>query len=414
MQLLKHQIDGLNETKSFTRCAYYWTMGLGKTFVGSEKLMSFPNTINVVVCQKSKINDWLEHFAEHYPSVPRYNLSLAKEFSAFFAANTRRVGVINYDLLSRRKDLAKLKNIALVLDESSLIKNEEAKRTKAVLDLKSDKIVLLSGTPVGGKYEELYSQCRLLGWNITKDQFWNRYIYYTAWSPSPYAKPIKIVRGYRNVDELKRKLREHGANFLASDNVLKLPAQTFQTHHIQTTPEYNTFIRDRIVEIGSDELRGDTTLTMMLGLRKLCSIYNKHKIQALEDILQSTSERLIVFYNFNDELKQLRSLVPKNKVSVISGPEKDLTAYNKESDSVTFVQYQAGALGLNLQLANRIVYFSLPLSSELFEQSKKRIHRIGQTKPCYYHYLICKDSIESDILKTLNQRNDYTVELFRM
>lgn len=414
MQLLKHQIDGLNETKAFTHCAYYWTMGLGKTFVGSEKLMSFPNTINVVVCQKSKINDWLEHFAEHYPSVPRYNLSLAKEFSAFFAANTRRVGVINYDLLSRRKDLAKLKNIALVLDESSLIKNEEAKRTKAVLDLKSDKIILLSGTPVGGKYEELYSQCRLLGWNITKDQFWNRYIYYTAWSPSPYAKPIKIVRGYRNVDELKRKLREHGANFLASDNVLKLPAQTFQTHHIQTTSEYNTFIRDRIVEIGSDELRGDTTLTMMLGLRKLCSIYNKHKIQAFEDILQSTSERLIVFYNFNDELKQLRSLVPKNKVSVISGPEKDLTAYNKESDSVTFVQYQAGALGLNLQLANRIVYFSLPLSSELFEQSKKRIHRIGQTKPCYYHYLICKDSIESDILKTLNQRNDYTVELFRM
>ena len=213
---------------------------------------------------------------------------------------------------------------------------------------------------------------------------------------------------------MKRKLREHGANFLASDNVLKLPAQTFQTHHIQTTTEYNIFLKDRIVEIGSDELRGDTTLTMMLGLRKLCSIYNKHKIQAFEDILQSTSERLIVFYNFNDELQQLRSLVPKNKVSVISGPEKDLTAYNKESDSVTFVQYQAGALGLNLQLANRIVYFSLPLSSELFEQSKKRIHRIGQTKPCYYHYLICKDSIEEDILNTLNQRNDYTVELFRM
>lgn len=412
MQLLKYQINGLNETKDFTRCAYYWGMGLGKTFVGAEKLISYNAKINLLVCQKSKIIDWIEHFAEHYSQIPVYNLSIPKQLKAFLQESNRKIGVINYDLIARRKELQCLKRIAVALDESSLIKNENAKRTKGIMSLDIANLVLLSGTPVGGKYEELYSQCVLLGWKISKDSFWNRYINYTEWSPSPYAKPIRIVRGYKNVDELKTNLRHYGANFLSSDEVLDLPQQIFQTHYVSTTKEYSLFLRDRIVEIGDRELIGDTPLTAMLYLRQLCSMYNPAKLLAFEDILQSTSERIIVFYNFNEELNILRALVSKEKVSVISGNEKDLTAFNNHNDSVTFVQYQAGAMGLNLQKANTIVYFSLPLSSELFEQSKKRIHRIGQSKPCFYHFLLCKDSIDTDILNTLNTRNDYTVALF--
>ena len=92
---------------------------------------------------------------------------------------------------------------------------------------------------------------------------------------------------------------------------------------------------------------------------------------------------------------------------------KDLTAYETESYSVTLVQYQAGAMGLNLQKSNKIVYFSLTEESELFEQSKKRIHRIGQEKPCFYYLLICKNSIEDlEILPTLNVRKELTDDLF--
>lgn len=412
MKLLQHQIDGLKATEHFTKCAYYWAMGLGKTFVGSEKLMSFNNNTNVVVCQKSKISDWINHFTENYPDIKVFDLTKPKELKAFLTYSARSIGVINYDLLMRRKELASLSNIALALDESSLIKNEEAKRTKAIFNLSIDKLILLSGTPVGGKYEELYSQCALLGWNISKSDFWDRYVYYTEWSPSPYAKPIKIVRGYKNVDELKLKLREHGANFLSEDGVLDLPKQITQHHKIPVPKEYTTFITDRIVEVNGFEIRGDTTLTTMLGLRQLCSIYNEAKKQALIDILQSTSERVVIFYNFNDELEMFKTIIPKNKLSVISGPLKTLKAYEEHPDSVTCVQYQAGAMGLNLQKANRMIYYSLPLSSELFEQSKKRIHRIGQVRTCFYHYLICENSIEEDILETLNKRNNYTVELF--
>ena len=80
---------------------------------------------------------------------------------------------------------------------------------------------------------------------------------------------------------------------------------------------------------------------------------------------------------------------------------------------MTLVQYQAGAMGLNLQKANKIVYFSLTEESELFEQSKKRIHRIGQEKPCFYFILICQNSIEDqEILPMLNVRKERTDELF--
>ena len=100
-------------------------------------------------------------------------------------------------------------------------------------------------------------------------------------------------------------------------------------------------------------------------------------------------------------------------ISIINGKEKDLTAYEESADSITFVQYQAGAMGLNLQKANKIIYFSLTDRSELYEQSKKRIHRIGQETTCFYYQLLCPGTIEEDILATLQMRKDYTDELFK-
>jgi SNF2 family DNA or RNA helicase len=69
-------------------------------------------------------------------------------------------------------------------------------------------------------------------------------------------------------------------------------------------------------------------------------------------------------------------------------------------------------MGLNLQVANKISYFSPPLSSELFEQSKKRIHRIGQNRPCFYYQLVCSGSVEAQIYRNLKMRQDYTEALF--
>nr|WP_243153346.1 C-terminal helicase domain-containing protein [Clostridium sporogenes] len=152
----------------------------------------------------------------------------------------------------------------------------------------------------------------------------------------------------------------------------------------------------------------------MLYLRQLSSQYNPNKLNALKDLLESTEDRVIIFYNFTEEMEQIKKLCERleKPVSIVNGQTKDFKNYKSKDNTVVLVQYQAGAMGLNLQLSNKIIYYSLPLASELFEQSKKRTHRIGQTRTCMYWYLITKGSIEEQICETLKERRDYTNKLF--
>lgn len=412
IKLYPHQSEALEATKNKNHVAYYHDMGLGKTFTGAEKMMRFGAKINLVICQKSKVDDWVEHFIKHY-NANVYSLTDKKQLEFFMKADCERVGVINYELTFRRLELTKLKDFTLMLDESSLIQNENSKRSKFILKkLQPKNVILLSGTPTGGKYERLWSQLHLLGWNIKKKTFYNQYVDYHYEDNEGF--PLMIIDGYKNEERLKRKMRQHGCHFLKTDEVFDLPEQIHQTIRVQTTKEYRKFRKDCIISVDGVELIGDTTLTKMLYERQLCGQYNKEKLEAFWDLVESTNDRLIVFYNFNDELEKLSRIAWENHrpVAVVNGKQKDLLPYENAPDSITFIQYQAGAMGLNLQKANKIVYFTPPLSSELFEQSKKRIHRIGQEKTCFYYYLTCKGSIEEKIYRTLAMRRDYTDALF--
>ena len=370
----------------------------------------------MVICQKSKIDDWTEHFTTHYKT-PAFDMSTPKGYSDYILQPLFNdvkfiVGVINYDLIFRRPELLKMRFDTIMLDESSMIQNETAKRTKAILKLKTDNVILLSGTPTGGKYEKLYSQLKLLGWNISKTQYWSEFIETKNIDMGGFKIPV--VTGYKNIGRLKRKMRQYGCNFLKTDEVFDLPEQTFTDIKINTSKEYRQFKKNKIVTVDGRELVGDTTLTQMLYERQLCGAYNAEKLIAVRDLMESTNDRLIIFYNFNDELSALIEVCKgaHRKYSQVNGNVKTLEAYESAGDSVTLIQYQAGAMGLNLQKANKIIYFSPPLSSELYEQSKKRIHRIGQERPCFYYRLICKNSIETEIYKTLEMRRDYTEKLF--
>lgn len=413
MQLFPHQSKALDETKDFNRVAYYLDMGLGKTFVGSEKANSFPERI-VLVCQKTKIDDWIKHFREYYP-LTVFDLTDKRQLEEFTGTIGKCVGVINYDLVFRRSYFAHITGFTLMLDESSIIQNETAKRSKFILKMQPENVILLSGTPTAGKYEKLWSQLRLLGWNISKDLFYKQYVE-TEWIEDHNSGfRIPHVVGYKNVDRLKKKLAEHGAIFMKSEEVFDLPEQMMIPIHSKATKEYRKFMRDEVITIEGRELIGDTILSKRIYSRMMCSYLNKERVAAFKDLVQSTEDRLIVFYNFNEELNTLQNIVfeMERPFSIVNGSIKDLTAYEEHGDSVTFVQYQAGAMGLNLQKANKIIYFSLTDRSELFEQSKKRIHRIGQEKPCFYYLMICPGTVEEDILHTLELRKDYIDELFK-
>lgn len=421
MNLFKHQIDSLNITKGMNRVAYYLDMGLGKTFVGAEKSIQMKKNI-LLVCQKSKIDDWKKHFLEYYAAqIVLCDLTNKLEFEPFIKLQNNGsyivVGVINYDLMFRRPDLLKLKDFTLMLDESSLIQNNKAKRSKFILKLQPENVILLSGTPTAGKYENLWTQIHLLGWNISEKLYQKQYV---NWKKIDVGGvPINIVdkeNPYKNTDRLKNKLRQHGAVFLKTEECFELPEQTFIELSVNSSKEYRKFKKDKIVSTSDGiELVGDTKLTQMLCERQLCGMYSQEKLQAFKDLAESTLDRLIVFYNFNDELYSLKKVAEEleRPTSEVNGKIKDLKAYESESNSITFIQYQAGAMGLNLQKANKIIYFTLPLMSELYEQSKKRIHRIGQNQACFYYLLIVKNSIEQNIKEVLEMRKDFTDELFK-
>ena len=424
MQLYEHQKQALEQTKGFNKVAYYLDMGLGKTFVGAEKAMSLDKDI-LIVCQKSKIADWKEHFFKYYIDKMKcdesgawcYDLTSNTGMNMFLHSRYKiRIGVINYELAWRRQtELLNLHDFTLMLDESSQIQNDTAKRSKFILKMKPDNVILLSGTPTSGKYENLWSQMNLLGWSISKELYNRQYVNWVKVETDGFIHHvIDKEEPYKNVDRLKQKMRGHGSVFLKTEECFDLPEQIFIPVTVPKTKEYIQFRKKGLVTIDGVELVGDSTLTKRLYSRMLCGHYNKDKLQAFKDLASSTKDRLIVFYNFNAELDALQRIAAEleRPVSQVNGHVKDLTAYENEEDSITLVQYQAGAMGLNLQKANKVVFFTLTDKSELFEQAKKRVHRIGQNKTCFYYLMMCKDSVEEVILETLNQRKDFTDELF--
>lgn len=426
MQLYQHQKQVLEQTESFKRVGYFLDMGLGKTFVGSEKMWDLNTAMNLLVCQKSKIDDWIDHFTEHYPDYKVYDLTKKTQSIMFrryidgeYIANNESVlGIINYELTFRRPYIADMVDYTLMLDESQYIQNDIAKMSKFILSLNPENVVLLSGTPTSGKYEKLWSQCRMMGWNISKEAFWNTYIE-TEWVGNMNSGfKTRIVIGYKNVERLKRKLAQYGAIFMKTEEVFDLPEQQETMVKVPVSKEYRRFMKNSYLQLDEvTELVGDTVLTKFLYARQLCGQYSPDKVEAVADLIDSTDERMVIFYNFNAELEILKHLAAEKErpFSEVSGKKKDLTAYEEQPDSLTFVQYQAGATGLNLQKAHITIYFTLPFgkgSCALWEQSKKRTHRIGQSQKCLYYYPLCKGSIEEKNLINLRLGKEYNEKLF--
>ena len=419
MNLYPHQEEALKLIKGFNRCAIYYDMGLGKTYIGSEKMHQLNGRVNLIICQKSKIHDWINHYVEHY-DYHVYDLTVPRQLSEFVGkAQGERyniVGVINYDLVWRRKELLTLTGFTMLLDESSLITNCTAKRSKFILKLNPENVILLSGTPTSGKYEKLWSQLQLLGWYITEDTYWKSYVNYEWIDRDGFFD--KHVLGYKNVEHLKSKLAKYGAIFKKTEEVIDLPDQVPIPISVNQSKKYKDFVKNHYVLIGDNELIGNNVLTQILYERQLCGMYSDEKLEAFKDLVESTEDKLVVFYNFTEEWHKLKEITDElgRPSGVVNGQFKNPEVLDEYNNGILFVQYQAGAYGLNLQKANKVIYFTLPLglgSCDLWEQSKKRIHRIGQDQTCFYYYLLVENSIETWNLELLKKGKELTDELFK-
>lgn len=415
IKLHPHQIRAIKQANNRERVAYYLDMGLGKTFVASEQAKLYDNDVILVICQNSKVSDWSEHFEKFY-SNKVFSITSTKALKSYVDYQGKKVGVINYEKTYRDnyKRLLELTDFTLIIDESSVLGNSKTNISKFVQKLNFKNLVLLSGTPTSGKYEKLWTQLNLLGWDIKETKFYNQFLnrkLLKRFGRTFYQMDKK--EPYKNVNRLKRKMREYGCVFMKTEEVFDLPEQNFIELKIENDENYKEFEEHCIVKFKNVKIIGDTVLNYRLGLRQLACIYNENKKTRLKDLINSTEGRLIIFYNFNDELKAIKECIAKDRpISYVNGSCVDKNNYNTYDNSITLMQYQAGAKGHNMQKANHLIFYSPTEKCEDYMQSIKRIHRIGQERPCFYYKFIVKDSIEEQIYYALEKGEDYTNELF--
>ena len=428
-QLYEFQRQALDAIQDRDNAALFWQMGAGKTVSSIQLTERWNSQILICLVLKSTVSQWTEELAEQTDRqvFNGYKKSKKDGVKAFIDATGRKALVIGYDAY-KSKSAAELRQyindnaeqVTMTCDESSLIGHMTSERTKAVMKTKTKHRLLLSGTPAtGGKMEAMIPTMNMLGWHMTKEKFLQQFCHVYEWTdPTRPWMTIPIIQGYKNIDKLREGLKEHGGSFITMEEAgVQLPATTEQIISIQTPPEYRKFMKHGIVKIGDTEIIGENNLTKMLYARQICSVYNPAKAAALEELLQQAGdEMVIVFYNWTAELRILQSVCGKlhRPMSLVNGQTKDLKNYQAGTPgTVILCQYQAASMGLNLQKNARIcIFYSQCLSYSDYEQAKARIHRIGQTKNCNFYNLICENSIEEDILETLEQRKDYTEQLF--
>jgi len=405
MELYRHQKEALEFIRPFKKCLLAHEMGSGKTWTSTEAIKSYGDIdYIIVVAPKSLIPQWVKHFRDNYD----YNIV---DYTKPKAKLQKGVILINYDLIWRRPEILSLNNYLMICDEATALSNWSAKRTKAIMRMHPENLILLSGSISKGKIFNLHTIVNLLGYKITKKSFWDRYVV-TREIPNHYGSyPLKIPVGAKNTEELKRIMIDYGTHFVRTDDVLDLPEKNIIDVSCPVIPEYDRFLKDKVITIDGDELIGDSLLSELIYARMLCGHYNKHKIELCKDLINSTEDRLLIFCNFKKEIEVIRGLTDK-PISVVTGDEKDLTNYDKYDNSVTLLNFQAASQGLNLQKANKIIYFTPSLSCDNYVQSMARIRRINQIRPCYYYRLICDNSVEDKIYKSLEKGADFTERLY--
>lgn len=415
MKLYKYQSDILKSLEPYNKVALYMEAGTGKTATSSYKAVTYGVPI-IVVAPKAVCSQWIEHFKSVHPEWLRYDLTKKQQLKDFINGEAlNKIGIITYGLVWRRPELLKLSGYTLILDESHNICNATSKQTKGVMKLKYDNLILLSGTPNGGAYEKLYTQMKMLGYKPNKKQFTDRYCnMFTMESGGVKFQVLSKKNPYKNLDELNKILREDlHCVFLKTNDVIELPEQRFIDVAVSETKQYRAFMVNDYIDLGDREYIAGSPTEKLLYSRYLCGSDNSNKIDVLTTLIEGIEDRVIIFYNFNNEHDVLTKLCKKlkRKAFTCNGNVKQVDEFKKCEKSVLLCQFQAGATGLNLQFCNKVVYFTPPLSSNLWEQSKARTWRVGQNQKCTYWIL--QSGIECDILNSLDKKQDYTLKLFR-
>lgn len=400
--------------------ALFMDMGTGKTITSLSCFKKSGCHKLLVVCLATKTDDWTKE--DNSLNIVALNKASVKK-NIELLENNNMVSISFERVWRLEKEIMKWidKDTFVIIDESHKIKNPKSKVSKMMLRLSNriEHSAILTGTPQSQGYIDYYSQLRFIkAYKEPLKVFEDKYCVIRNIPFNGF--PVKTIVGYKNTDKLDQliksvaiyKERELDNNLIPSERVIEVKAPRL----------YKSVMRDHVyINKNDDEFIYDTVGSRLGAARSMVGgtlegdVISGEKIKhvkALCDELEG--ERIVVFYNLNSELEQLKTALKGIRpVSEYNGHKKDTTNFDKFSNGVILCQYLAASTGINnLVKSAYMVFYSLPFSVVDYRQAKGRIDRIGQTRKPMYIHMVMKNTLEEQVYRNLQAGVDFDEQMF--
>lgn len=430
----EHQEIAVDRMLSNQRYCIFMGAGSGKTIIALTYINSSKGSNFVIVTPKKVVGQYI---AEGKKFVLDAKFATIKDGKGFepIEYDDKKVYVINYERMSKiPKDL----HIdGLIFDESHYLKNftSLANKTAVKLAEQADDIYMFTGTPTDENRHEIFAQLKIMCPQIvpTKTHFMNRYFLM-----NDYGKPIKELHS-QELDEMIIKM-VYGE---LTRNIVDLPPAihyeiecTFKDKSIYEQMNRHSIIAlDRNLNLttldkGTKIITAETPAVKEFKERQIASgyIYNNDEIIYLKDNpkekpfleLIPTLTNGIIFTRLKADIVIVTQLLDRlsRTYIVVDGSTKnsndEINRFKNNEIDFLVIQLRSGNAGLHLVNTTNIVYYSLPESSLVYEQTMYRIRRRGQTNVCHYYALVVKGTSEKKNLRRLKQKIEKTEDQFKL
>jgi SNF2 family DNA or RNA helicase len=389
-----------------------------------------------VVAPLSIVGVWCEEFAKF----AGFDYTLAVlEGTGTKKADTLRhlhgsplqIAVVNYESAWRMEDEIRAWHPDLVIaDEGHKIKTHNARASKAMHRIGAGTTykLLLTGTVITNKAIDVFSQYKFLNPAVFGSSFYsfrNRYFDMVGYgNHTPVLKRIMEA-------ELTEKL--HSIAFRATKaECLDLPETTDMVRMVELEKDaaklYRSLVKDSYATLADGEVTATNILTRLLRLSQLTGgflggddnpkpqLVSSAKLEALADIIeaaQNEGKKLVIIARFIAEIEAIKALLDKSGIryAAISGETQDraeqVAMFQNDPDVTVFIgQIATAGLGITLTAASTLVFYSTDYSMSNHEQTRARIHRVGQKQPCTYIYLTAKGTVDEKVLQALRDKAD--------
>jgi len=429
-ELLPYQLDGIAFAVGAGRAVLADDMGLGKTIQGigvAEMLLRQGGISRVlVICPASVKTQWCLEIMRFSDRSYQIVLGSAKERVAQYD-NSCFFTICNYEQVLR--DLLPIERVKwdlIILDEGQRIKNWEAKTSQVIKTLRSPFALVLSGTPLENRLDELYSVVefiddRRLG---PAFRFYNRY---------RVTDEKGKVLGYKNLDELRERLKPALLRRTRKMVMSELPPRATEIRRIPPTDEQLTLHNGQMRIIQTIICKKYISEMDLLRLQKallICRMaanstflvdkvppgYSSKLVEfenLIDQLIEEDDRKIVLFSEWTTMLSLIEPILGKRKVGYVrldgSIPQKKrqglIHQFQKEPECKLFITTNAGATGLNLQAANTVINVDLPWNPAVLEQRISRVHRMGQKRPVQAFLLVTEETLEEKLLSTLSSKH---------